>query len=221
MRVKCLCLFVFLTIFLTTICDAGLALIPLEVKSPPVFSFTEIDPNSIVLEYMARMERYDVIISSSPIPVFIMPQAALPNKFYPQSKGIFGLYVDSHSNELWPEKFIFINSVYSAEQIITSYFHEIEHYVCSASNCICSNKDKVLMMDDSIISAILREKHAMVNELTMSWEAKDSKLIAQSLTTISRYIISENPNLIYKMAAISATKDPIWDKSYDYLKKLE
>ena len=221
MRIKCLCLFVFFAIFLTTICNAGLAPIPLEEKTPPAFTFTEKDPNSIVLEYIARMERYDAIISSSPVPVFIMPQAALPNEFYPQSKGLFGLYVDSHSNGLWPKRFIFINSIYSTEQILTSYFHEIKHYVCAASNCICSNKDKVLMMNDSIVSAILREKHAMVNELTMSWEAKDSKLIAQSLTTIAKYIISENPNLIYKMAAISATEDPIWDKSYDYLKKLE
>ena len=226
MRIKCLCLFVFSVLFLITGCsDATLVPAIVEKLSPPSFSFLEIDPNNTDLEYVTRMQEYDMIIQSSSVPVFIINQDDLHEEFYTMNgvkKEYFGLFIEGNNIiREWPKEFFFLRKSVSAEQIVTSYFHELQHYKCVITKCICSDKNSELADNSSIISAILREKHAMVNELEMGWGFQDQLLVCQSVQNIISYIIVEDTNLVYKMAAISVTEEEIWNKSIDYFLKKE
>ena len=73
--------YLFLTVTLLIIigCSPYSPKINFPIKSPPIFSFANKDPNNTNTEYIKRMKKYDNIIRSSPIPVFIMDQNDLPS----------------------------------------------------------------------------------------------------------------------------------------------
>ncbi len=225
MRIKYLYLFILFCIFLISGCtESGLIPIIIKKEVPPPFSFLDNDPNDITLEYIARMERYDAIIKASPIPVFVINQGDLPEKYYTfggVKKELFGLLIQGWRHQEYPEDFIFLRKNVPPEQIVTSYFHEIKHYECIMTKCQCSDSTTELGEDSMIISAILREKHAMLNELERSWEAKDSLLISHAIIVVAGYILSNEVDIMYKMAAISVTEEPLWKDSLDYISNLE
>ncbi len=193
-----------------------------NVKTPPPFSFLEKTPQNKTFEHIARMRRYDKILESSPIPVFVISQEELPQNLFiisDRENKFYGIYVEKSPDDSWPSKFIFLNKNESANQIMTTYFHEYGHYKCEMSKCVCY-VDNMGFGKSKILSIILKEKHAMINELEMSWEMSDTYLLSRSIITIANYALNNNSGL-YQMAAIAATEEDIWKKIMNYLKEIK
>ena len=84
--------------------DRNPSLIPINI--PPSFSFLFIDPNNINPIYVQRMQRYDTILKTSPVPVFVMDTKNLPNSLKISLKNktnykICGLYIINNIDQLW------------------------------------------------------------------------------------------------------------------------
>ncbi len=112
-----------------------------DQKTPTPFSFVDNAPNNVNLKYLLRMSRYDKIIKSTSIPVFIMDQNELSYKLPDKLKTtkLYGMFISNNFDPNWPKEFIFINKNTTPEQIITTYFHEYQHYKCIKYNCFCIN----------------------------------------------------------------------------------
>ena len=200
----------------------------IEVKTekniPPPWSWNVKDPNNITQNHIKRLEKYNDILKSSPIPIFIINQHDLPEELKPFIEmGFFeklhGLYATKIENKIWPDEFIFINSDASPETIIVTFFHEYQHYKCKINNCYCVAPNN-LPKDEQIVYAVLREKHAMENELRMSLNLKDSSLVLNSYISTAHYILYSK-NCIYKMAAICIIDGELWEQAGDFLSRLE
>ena len=192
-------------------------------RTPPPFSFLDQDPNNIDILRLERMRQYDSIIKSSPIPVFVIYQKDLPQIILedifknrdPNQMDLYGLFVEDSADASWPKSFIFINKNASAEKIITTYFHEYQHYKCKKTGCFCSNYS-VFSPEDKIIASIIREKHALLNELRRGLEMRDEYLVQNTIESIVRYILNDG-EYTYKLASISIVYGEIWNKAIDFL----
>ena len=162
-----------------------------------------------------RMIKYDEVLQNSPLPVFIINYKKLNANFFdkgkrPVDRFILGLYSNDIYVEGWPLEFIFINNALTPSQIMTTYFHELGHYYCYKNKCRCKN-DKVL-----------KEKHALLNELGKGWEYNMPKVLESSVRIMARYITSrEETDKIYRLAAIEVGKTSLWKKTINFLKKQE
>ena len=158
------------------------------------------------------MKRYDAIIEASPLPVFIINQKDLPDK-YCTINGVrreyYGLYIRGFLDPVYPSEFFFLRKNTSPAQIITSFFHELRHYECYITKCLCSNTEGEFVTDNVIVSTVLREKHGMINELEMAWEMKDTLLISSSMNSIATYILGEDVTPIYRAAAYAVSAGDI------------
>ncbi len=224
MRIKCPFLIVLMIIFIS--CNKQLInprdAIPQVI--PPPFSFLDIDPNNTNLEYINRMKQYDKIIQSSPVPVFIIKKDNLPKYLIASLqleliKKLFGLYVINSTDFAWPKEFIFINRESSPESILSTYFHEYQHYQCQITSCYCVMTSS-LPEDEQIIVRALREKHAIENELKVALEMKDDKLIKRVVLSITFFILY-NEDCTYKMASLSVVKGKYWGKAIIFLLQLQ
>jgi len=187
-------------------------------KIPPKFSFLDIDPNNVGIEHIERMKQYDEIVRGSPIPVYVMEASELPfgSSFYtsdPNEIGVYGAFFSDSEYTGFPKEFIFINSQYSAEDIITTYFHEFQHYACLITNCRC-RKDSFYQEDEHLIRSSMQEKHAIENEIKASLELEDMALVENSILTVARYSMSTINGMIpYKMASLSIMRGKLFQKA--------
>lgn len=198
-KVNLKCLFLIIALLIATGCNHS------SINS----SLSIIVPNNIPPAYVD-------ILKSSLIPIFIMNQDDLSERIKTFIKletlgKISGLYVTNTKDKIFPDEFIFINIDGSPETIVTTFFHEYQHYQCKITNCRCSRSNS-FPKDEQIVFSILREKHAMENELRESLKLKDSRLIKNALLSISNYILYGN-NCIYKMAAISIYDKKLWKEA--------
>jgi hypothetical protein len=196
-----------------------------QTISPPPFSFLDKDPNNILFEHVERMKRYDEILKSSPVPVFVIEQKDLPDIYNlvdanGKEKKYFGLYVPSCPIPQWPKTFIFLEKTASVEQIMTSFFHETQHHTCRLTECACKGDEEVFGPNDTVITSILSEKHAILNEFHMGWKLKDSYLLNNSFLLTVGYI-TRSDSITYKAAGIGVTEEEIWNKTVNYLADLE
>ena len=214
MRIKYLLFFI---IFFISGCFSDYTPYIVDSLFPSSFSFIDIDPNNINQEYVLRMKRYDDIIKKCPIPIFVMSQKDLPIEFFNiKDKVLLGLYNNTFKLNKWPSNFIFLNKDLFATQIMAAFFHEYGHYLHDINNCICFS------MDEGIVSSILREKHALLNELEMAYKIKDFILLEESFKNIFAYVLSNNTrDIIYRIAALSAAEGEIWNKALKYLIELK
>lgn len=224
MRIRSLFLIIFILII--TSCNQQLSnpYNLIEKIKPPLFSFLDKDPNNSNITYIKRMKKYDKIIKSSPIPIFVIKQNDLPRylvnalnlELVPQT---YGLYVTNTIDPSWPKEFIFINIESSSEMILTTFFHEFQHYKCKITQCYCS-KPFLFPPDEQIIIRILKEKHAIENELKESLDMQDIYLVNNVFISITKYILFSN-NCIYKMASLSVINGRIWEKANIFLLRLK
>ena len=151
--------------------------------------------------------------------VVIVDQNSLPEKITKSLAKItiYGLYVADGIDLTWPKEYIFINEEYSPETRLTTFFHEYQHYKCRITKCYCSSSS-IFLEDEKIIATILKEKHALENELRMALEIKDPYLIENSIISIVKYILFDNDH-IYRIASLSVTEGPYWEKSLKFLKE--
>lgn len=195
-----------------------------KIIQPPHFSCVEKDPNNI------DSERYDELLAESPIPVFIMPFWKFADTFMLsveliqtktvteeeaksgiQKINILGMYITGHKVEEWPEEFIFINSALDPNQIMATYAHEHGHYLHRKHRCICSFGS----------DPVLRETHALIAELEFGWKYDLREVLKASVTNMGIYFVSENSNIIYKLATARVMKSEIWKRTLLYLMNLE
>jgi len=204
-------LFLFFFFFLLG-CSSDIQKPEIITISPPAFSFLDIDPNNTDAEYISRMEKYNHIITICPIPIYIIEQKEILVEFWtevqlkPSSNGLLGMYVYGGKVEPWPSEFIFININLSPEEIMATFFHEYGHYTHRKNKCEGCNG----------FNLITKEKHALLNELKMGWEYKDSYILESSFRNIANYIISDY-SIIYKLASLECTKEDIWKKTIKHL----
>jgi hypothetical protein len=184
--------------------------------APPIFSFASIDPNNTDEKYATRMIKYDQILNTSPIPVFVMnvgkldPRIPKRNGIKQDDKFLFGLYSHNEPIEGWPLDFIFINDKTTPEQMIVTYFHEVGHYHCTKKKCFC------------LKDTIMREQHAIIHELEMGWKYDCFLALESSIRMIGEYATSINEDLkMYHMASNNIIKTEIWKKTINHLIKME
>lgn len=219
MRIKHFILFISLLVF--TGCNSQFIHTPIEYTYPFSFShFIIKDPNNIGEEYSQRIKKYNDILASSSVPIFIMDQEDLPEELKKSIKlknidRVSGLYFSNSKYKTMPHRFIFINKENSPELIMITFFHEYQHYLCEISGCYC-NKDNFLPEDERIIYSIFGEKHAIENELRRSLELKDINLIKTSILSISNYILHDQ-SCTYKMASTCIINKDLWNKSIEFL----
>lgn len=220
MKVKHLLL---IFILIISSCNSHLTNPGLKRKSPPPYSLLVKDLNSVTPEYIKRMEKYNTILKSCPIPIFIMDINDLPEKLKPSLsskplKKLYGLYIIDNIDGTWPDEFIFINKNNSPESIIITFFHESQHYQCRTNKCYCFVSP--FSDDEKIILTSLKEKHSMENELRESLKLKDPHLIANTISSIANYILYSQ-DCAYKMAATSIAGGELWNKSYAFLLNIQ
>ncbi|MHA1468945.1 MAG: hypothetical protein ACTSSP_00135 [Candidatus Asgardarchaeia archaeon] len=193
----------------------------------PSFSFSGMDPNNLQIDYAVRMEKYDEILSSSPIPVFVMSmnEFAFDFLYYflddPNSIGlkvssvedinILGMYVINHGVKGWPNEFIFINEALAPRQIMVVYAHEIGHYNCQKIHCKCLNPHDL----------VLSELHGLLNELQVAWDHDLPIVMESSIRIMASQIIDPDTDLHNKIAIALIMDFEIWEKSIKYLKDQE
>ena len=206
-------------------CSNQVSNISLEKKTLIPFSSLRSDPNITSSEYLNRIEKYNIVLRSSPIPIFLtdienMPAEvsnALANNSFSK---IYGLYVINSKNESMPKEYIFINIDLPIESIVTTYFHEYKHYQCFKKGCYCVSLKDTVMENEKIILAILREKHAIEYELLEALKSKDQHLIKDVFMSISNYILYDK-NPVYKMAALSVADSVEWIEAILFLANIE
>ncbi len=218
MNVKYLLLIVFT--FILTSCQPSFSDITYSTTTDnSSFLFSKKDANN--LTFIERFKIYNEIIQSSPIPVIIADQNSLPEKIIKSLKDkftiVYGLYIADANDILWPKEYIFINKKYSIETQLTTFFHESQHYRCRITKCYCHSKS-VFLEDEKIIATILKEKHALENELRMALEMKDPYLIENSILLMINYILNYD-NQIYKIASLCVLDGSYWKKSIKFLKE--
>jgi hypothetical protein len=172
-------------------------------------SLSIIGPNNIPPAYID-------ILESSPIPIYIMDQNDLPVEIKLKTLGkLSGLYVINAKDETFPDEFIFINIDNSPETIVTTFFHEHQHYQCKKTNCRCTRSNS-FPKDEQIVFSILREKHALEGELRRSMNLKDPDLVKNVILSISNYILY-GKNCVYKMAAVCIYDKELWKEAVIFI----
>lgn len=184
--------------------------------TPPPFLLNELN--------IQRIEQYNAILNSSPIPVFLMDPNELPESLKVSIRintlgKLFGLYIRNNKEETLPNEFIFININYTPETVLITFFHEYQHYQCAKTNCYCMGSE-YLPKEEQIIFSALREKHAMENELRQALKLKDYHLIQNAFISISNYILYSQ-ECTYKLAAISVVGGGLWDEAAKIISKTE
>ena len=213
-------LFLIILAFMLVVCQLAFSNITHSTTIETSTSFpSNRDTNN--LTYIERLKIYNKIIQSSPIPVMIVDQNSLPEKITNPLKDkftiVYGLYIADANDSLWPKEYIFINKKYSIETKLTTFFHELQHYRCRITKCYCYSSS-VFSEDEKIIATILKEKHALENELRMGLEMKDPYLLENSVISIINYILYDK-DYIYKIASLSIFDGPYWKKSIKFLKE--
>lgn len=192
----------------------------IRIESNPIV-FSKIDPNNL------QFEKYDEILSSSPIPVYIINVSDFAFEFlyYFLDDGdpnvlrkstifdinMLGMYVHNHKVKGWPNEFIYINKALTPTQIMVVYGHEIGHYKCRKKHCICFH----------ITNPLLKETHALLNELEFAWKHNFPEVMESSVRIMAAQILDEDTDLHNKMAVALVIDYEIWDKTIKYLIKLE
>jgi len=192
-------------------------------KIPPPFSLLA-DPNNASPSYLKRIEKYNDILKSSPVPIFVMDQDDLPEKLkeflkLPVLGILHGVYVANSKDKEMPNKFIFINNRNSPEATVVTFFHEYQHYLCEKKGCYCIS-DNHLPKDEKMLYSILREKHALENELRQSLKLKDPYLISNSFVSLTNYILY-NKECIYKLAAVMMVDGKLWNQATKFIVEQE
>ena len=212
----------FLIIFITSCANVHTVPEIAEPYKPPEFSFLDnVDPNMVDVEYVRRMKKYDRIIGESPIPVFVVSLNEFAAEIFLKIKieseiktvkevNILGMYFYGQSISGWPNEFIFVNKWLTPEQIMATYFHELGHYLHRDSECL-----------GCMLSPIVRESHALLNELEMGWEYDVPYVLESSIRTMAVYAIDADAEPTYKAATFEVMKTTTWRKVMDKLKELE
>lgn len=208
-------------IILLIIAGCNYPLVNSPINSLPLLTQ---DPNNISPAYIKKIEEYNNILATSLIPVFIMEQNDLPEDLRTDLKidligELYGLHVINNQNSTLPDEFIFINIDNSPETIITTFFHEYQHYQCRKTKCYCV-RTNFLPPDEQLVLTILREKHAIEGALRRSLETKNTDLILNSFLSTTHFALYE-VNCIYKMAAISVASGDLWKEVIIFVSDLE
>lgn len=206
------------------------------IFQPPAFSFVTVDANNTDKDYIERMEKYDLIMSKSPIPVYVMDVNTF-SKYFPM-KGIvieikpedpndpnsveildikvveyniLGMFLYNQKNKEWPRSFIFINNSLTPEQIIATYAHEIGHYKHKEKGCVCM----------SGLFPIMSEEHAFLNELEVGWEYDDPEMLETAVRIMGTYAVEKGTSSTYKLAVFNVMQTELFKKTMAYLIILE
>ena len=188
---------------------------------PSYFLTDTADPNTVSPDYMERMKKYDAILATSPVPVYIIDETEFITDIflkidsnYPLEKmsniNILGLYFYGKNVGKWPNEFIFINKRLNPDQIIVTYFHELGHYMHRKNGC-----------KGCIDNPITRESHALYYELKMGWEYELPYALESSIRTMALYTVSKDSNITYKMAVFEVMKTSLWKQTLTFLKDCE
>jgi len=213
-------LLILLFISLLSSCSITTSPSSLTLAPPGYYLLDNADPEESN-EYLARMEKYDSILATSPIPIFIIDIEDFASEIflkignrYPLEKmsriNILGMYFYGNPLQNYPHEFIFINKSLTPEQMIVTYFHEIGHYYHRINKC-----------QECIDNPINREKHALYNELKMGWEYDVPLVLESSIRTMALYATDEKANTSYKMATFEVMKTDLWKQTMAYLISLE
>ncbi len=204
----------FVIIFLFSSCDNSF--LTDRIPPPSRFYFCDINPNNSDVSYKERMNKYDVILGESPIPVYVMKISDFAPMFLSSvyfeklsSNTILGGYFYGREGDGWPNDFIYINIDLSPELILGTYYHEIGHYYDRKNKCAC--------LKDPVLS----EASALKNELEMAWEHNTPLVLKSSVYVIILYALGETENITYRQASFLVMKEDIWRKSVKYLEENE
>lgn len=230
-----------LPIFLTTILLFVFSCSPLQkpvvpIFQPPEFSFVPKDINDVDEKYIGRMKKYDRIMSTSPIPVYVIDVEIFKKDFPTKSivieikpadpndpnsieildikvtdVNLLGAFMYRQKKAGWPETFIFINNSLKPSEMISAYAHEIGHYEHKKNECLCM----------SGLFPIMAEEHAFIHELKMGWKYDDPPMLKAAVRVMGTYIVDENSDSLYRNAVINVMKTEIFKKTMAYLLILE
>lgn len=221
MKIKILLLCIILSLFSSCVSIRQSSIF----YQPPTFSFVSLDPNSTDEAYVKRMEKYDRILATSPIPVYIMDMNDLAQEFLLQQTtmdmeivdiklvdyNVYGVYFSGQKVNSWPKEFIFINKSLTPEAIIATYAHEIGHYEHKKNGCIC-----MILRDP-----VMMEEHAFLHELQVGWDYNDPIMLDTSVRIMASYVFGDSTNLYYKFAVFRVMKTNLWHSTMAYLTILE
>lgn len=209
-------------LFVFLLCSCIATKPPSSILFPPQYSLLNaIDPNTVSSEYLDRIKNYDRILNESPVPVFIISIEEFASKIFLKINtyqtvlkisdiNILGMYFYGNSVDGFPEEFIFINKALTPEQIIVTYFHELGHYYHLKSKC-----------EGCAIDPVIRETHAIYNELKMGWEHELPYALESAIRTMAIYAVKPHADMIYKMATFKVMETDLWKKTMAHLISLE
>ena len=93
--------------------------------------------------------------------------------------------------------------------IMGTYFHEIKHYECATTNCVCFKTS----------SMWLKESHALENELVMGLKYEFPEALRTSILGILTYMYDVDQPFTYRFAAFRTHRRIIWRETTEYLEK--
>jgi len=167
-------------------------------------------------EYNARIQEYDKILRECPVPLFIMDLHVFLDEFFMsmtediftlRKGGILGMYVNGLHVKGWPEEFIFINKNMSSAHIMSTYFHEIKHYECISTKCICTKTT----------SLWLKEAHALEHEIEMSLKHDFPEVLRVSTLGVIKYMLDPDQPISYRFAAFRVHRRTMWTEAMEHL----
>ena len=174
----------------------------------PNYKSQIVDPNT--------SELHAEILSSCPIPLFLISLEKLNNNYLSKiaSKMNFqhlqGMYVPSSNLRDWPEEFIFLNKDLPPDVIISTYFHEIGHYICHKRFCICR------------FNIALGEYHANINEIQAGVAHNLPSSVYTTLRDNLNVLFAVDPKYIkYKKASHKLIQSKHWNNAILFLESSE
>lgn len=171
--------------------------------------------------YQKKINRYEQIIDSNcEIPVYIMEF----DEFYVyflknqisynvayvlsgSNRSLMGLCVSNTVSDKWPKEFIFINKKLSPESIISTFFHENQHYKCKKNKCECI----------SARSLWATEAHAIESELKESIRYNLPDVLINSVNDLLSY--SRSSILYYRIAAQNVMSSEVYSDALIKIKE--
>ena len=154
------------------------------------------------------MKEYEKIISLCPIPIYVMEKKDLPKDIHPKhttSKEWLGIYYYNQKNPTLPSEFMFLLIRDNPYKIMSTYFHEYQHYQCRITKCACRKECR-----------ISREGCALRAELRTSIYRNDPFVLLEAIDCVENFSNCSHEDCVYKPAAQNVKKSELWREANIY-----
>ncbi len=189
----------------------------ITAKNPPPFSFLDCDPNNTSTEYVERMKEYDRVIKLCPIPIYVMDFKDLPKELRSKNKPnkiTIGKYCYDKHVIGWPSEFILLDKKLNPYSMMSTYFHEYQHYQCRLTKCECREWITKKVRRKAI------ERCAIRAELRISIYRNDPFILLEAIKVVEDFSNCDDKECSYKSASQSIMKSALWKEASIYKETL-